>query len=476
MIIAMLSLLTPGVPLSYGQEAYKAVTAGNPEIAPEELGLMLTPLTMDELDMEVAAWMALLKAKAHDISKAEIEARQKNNEIKEAEAVVEVVEAAEEVVQAEAAAGAVEAVKEAKSGLLKDINALRMERTGIIDRLNVVLDALEKKGGEVELHRVYIAAVSGIRLDVSDTSAAWATVHGWATSEEGGVRWLLNLAKFLGTVFGFWIFAIVLGKAANKLLGASKNATVLMQDFMTTAVHRICIGIGIIVGLSALEVNIGPLLALIGAAGFVVAFALQDTLGSFASGIMILLYRPFDVGDLVDLAGVTGKVAKLNLVSVTIKTLDNKIVIIPNNAVWGNVITNATGSKERRVDMVFGIGYSDDMEKAQTLIENILETHPLVLKDPEPVVRVHELGDSSVNFVCRPWSKTDDYWTVYWDVTRGVKEAFDANDVSIPFPQRDVHLYQVANENPVAAHLASPPETQAHQAEDFPETGDNAAE
>ncbi len=123
------------------------------------------------------------------------------------------------------------------------------------------------------------------------------------------------------------------------------------------------------------------------------------------------------------------------------RSFDNKLVIVPNNKIWGDVIVNATGSTERRVDLVFGIGYGDDMGKAQKIMQEVLAAHPRVLAEPAPVVQVHELGDSSVNFVCRPWVRPEDYWQVYWDVTRGVKEGFDAGGVSIPFPQRDVHLY-----------------------------------
>ena len=128
--------------------------------------------------------------------------------------------------------------------------------------------------------------------------------------------------------------------------------------------------------------------------------------------------------------------------STVITTLDNQVLILPNNKVWGDVINNVTTQDTRRVDLVFGIGYGDDAAKAQGIMEDVLTAHDLVLEDPEPVVRLHELADSSVNFVCRPWCRTDDYWTVYWDVTETVKQRFDAEGVSIPFPQRDVHMYQ----------------------------------
>jgi len=190
-------------------------------------------------------------------------------------------------------------------------------------------------------------------------------------------------------------------------------------------------------------VNIGPLLAGIGVVGFVVGFALQDTLSNFAAGFMILLYRPYDVGDFVTAGGVTGTVQSMSLVSTTFKTGDNQRIIVPNGSIWGGTIQNVTANDTRRVDMVFGIGYNDDVDQAQKVLEEIVNGHELILKDPEAVIRVHELADSSVNFVVRPWTNTSDYWAVYWDVTLQVKKRFDAAGISIPYPQQDVHMHQL---------------------------------
>jgi small conductance mechanosensitive channel len=211
---------------------------------------------------------------------------------------------------------------------------------------------------------------------------------------------------------------------------------------MVLSARRLVLFVGFFVGLSALEINIGPVLAIIGAAGFVIAFALQNSLSNFASGILMLVYRPFDTGDFINVAGTVGKVEAMNLLSTQLRSPDNQLVIVPNNSVWGGVITNITGITRRRVDMVFGIGYNDDIDKAQKILEEIVNGHELVLKEPEAIVKLHELADSSVNFICRPWVSPGDYWTVYWDITREVKRRFDAGNVSIPFPQRDVHIYQ----------------------------------
>lgn len=216
----------------------------------------------------------------------------------------------------------------------------------------------------------------------------------------------------------------------------------LMQDFFVSMGQKCVMLIGTLIALFQIGIDLAPLLAGFGMASVVIGFALKDTLSNFASGMMILIYRPFDVGSLVDIGGVVGKVNSMNLVSTTIKTADNQNFILPNNKIWGDVIKNVSIETERRVDMVFSIGYKDDIEKAKAILNNILSNHPAVLKSPEHRVKVHALGQSSVDFIVRPWVKTTDYWDVYWEVTEAVKKRFDAEGVSIPFPQQDVHVYK----------------------------------
>ena len=225
----------------------------------------------------------------------------------------------------------------------------------------------------------------------------------------------------------------------------SKNLKLsqLMQDFFVSMSGNIVWVIGILVSLSQIGLNLAPVLTGFGIAGVIIGFALQDTLSNFAAGMMLLIYRPFDVGDFVFAGGVDGKVSHMSLVNTTIKTFDNQIIIIPNSKIWGDVIKNVTHERLRRVDMVFGIGYSDDLLKAERVLTEIVTSHPSVLRTPEPNIRVHTLNTSSVDFIVRPWVKTDDYWDVYWDVTKEVKLRFDKEGISIPFPQQDVHLHMV---------------------------------
>jgi small conductance mechanosensitive channel len=327
-----------------------------------------------------------------------------------------------------------------KDQLLAGLNKLREEQAALIDRFQTVTAALEEKGGDIEEYTMYVTAISGLVVDIEDISAARAIILGWLKSPEGGIKWGKMILSFVLIIIVTKILSVVLGSITRKAITMNKQCSELLQDFFVNVVRKTVFVIGMVVALGMLGVNIGPMVAGIGAMGFIIGFALQGTLGNFAAGLMILMHRPYDVGDVVCTAGVTGIVQSMNLNTTTIKTFDNQVVVVPNGSIWGDNIINVTGSDTRRVDLVFGIGYSDDIAKAQGILEDIVTAHDLVLKDPAPNIKVHELADSSVNFICRPWVKTSDYWAVYWDITRSVKERFDADGVSIPFPQRDVHI------------------------------------
>lgn len=236
------------------------------------------------------------------------------------------------------------------------------------------------------------------------------------------------------------IVASVIGAAMQK---SRLKPTQLLLDFITGTTRNLILVFGMIMALAVIGVEVAPLLAGIGVIGFVVGFALQETLGNFAAGIMILLYRPFDVGHFVTAGGVTGTVKAMSLVSTTIATPDNQVQIVPNGSIWGGVITNVTANPTRRVDLIASVHYRDDIDAAQAILERVVKSNPLVLQDPAPVVRLDKLGESSVDFVVRPWCKTEDYWTVRAQVTRSIKLEIEKAGLSIPFPQRDVHLHQV---------------------------------
>ena len=416
-------------------ERQAPLASTNPTISLDVLDIKMAPLTVDELKTEADGWLKLIKTSAHKVAEAKLRIKSLSQ-------------------KQEQAANASASAKEADTGkdsAMDELTHLRATRTAEIDRLNIVLERINQKTGldengkETEAvldYRRYTNAVGGIKLDASDAESSFASIKGWLTSKDGGKRWGTNIGIFSFIVLVSWVLARILSGVVRRALTLARNPSQLFTDFLVGMTSRIVMTIGIIVGLSVLEVNIAPLLAVIGAAGFVIAFALQGTLSNFASGMMIMLYRPFDVNDVVDVAGISGKVSSLNLVSTTITTFDNKRMIVPNNDIWGNIIINASASNERRVDMLFGIGYGDDIDHAIEVLEEIVSAHPLTLAEPETVIQLHELADSSVNFICRPWVKTADYWTVYWDITRNVKIRFDAEGLSIPYPQQDLHIYQ----------------------------------
>lgn len=335
-----------------------------------------------------------------------------------------------------------EVTSEAKSELLETLTKLRTQRAGLVERFNVVLRELKLKGSDIEVYENYRKSVDEVIVDVSDTSAALTFIIGWLNSEKGGVKWALNASKFVIIMAIFYGLALMIGKLLEKANRNAKTMSQLQREFLNMFTRRAIIATGLLIAVSTIGIAVTPLLALITAAGLVIGLALQGTLSNFASGLLLLFYRPFDIGDAIDAGGTAGTVDSMNLMSTIIRTWDNKVTVVPNNNIWGNTITNISRTNRRRVDMVFGISYSDSIEKAQSILVKIAKEHPNTLDDPEPVVRVHELGDSSVNFIVRPWVRPADYWEVYWSITRKVKEEFDENAVSIPFPQRDLHLYQ----------------------------------
>ncbi|MCU7974505.1 mechanosensitive ion channel family protein [Shewanella sp. SW36] len=315
--------------------------------------------------------------------------------------------------------------------------------------LNIDISLLDALGHDTSALKKTLFSVSGdITQDVLNFDVASSLVEQWLnTAQEQAINHGPTV------VFKLFVFCLILfiaglaGKLAKQIVkntvsNSKLNLSKLLQDFFTSLSGKVVFTIGLLIALSQLGIELGPLLAGFGIAGVIIGFALQDTLSNFASGMMILIYRPYDVGDLINAAGVTGRVSHMSLVSTTIKTMDNQRLIIPNNKIWGDTINNITAEHQRRVDMTFGISYSDSIEQAEAILKSIVKAHPKVQPLPEPTIKLHLLSESSVDFIVRPWAKPEDYWEVYWDITREVKMRFDAEGISIPFPQRDVHIYQ----------------------------------
>ena len=238
-------------------------------------------------------------------------------------------------------------------------------------------------------------------------------------------------------IVGRWL-ANTLTDVVVKLLKKSKMDDMLIS-FVASITKTILLLFVAIAALNKLGIDTTSLIALLGAAGLAVGLALQNSLQNFAAGVMLIVFRPFKAGDFVELAGVAGVVENIGIFSSVLRTGDNRELIIPNGAIYGGIITNYSARSTRRVDMVFGVDYDDDLKVAKELLRAIILADDRVLSDPEPVVAVSELADFSVNFIVRPWVKSADYWPVLWDTTEKVKLEFDAQGLSIPYPQMDIH-------------------------------------
>ncbi len=255
-----------------------------------------------------------------------------------------------------------------------------------------------------------------------------------------GPKILIALAIFI-------VGRIVVGMVVSLLKKVMKKAN--MDDTLTSFIASIAkiflLLVVIIAALESLGVNTTSMVAILGAAGLAIGLALQSSLSNFSSGVMLIIFRPFKSGDFIEAGGAVGVVEEIRIFNTLMKTGDNKSIIIPNSNIMGGNITNFSAKETRRVDMVFGIGYDDDLKKAKTLLEKMVAEDNRVLKEPAPVIAVAELADSSVNFIVRPWVKSADYWGLYWDFMEKVKLTFDAEGISIPYPQQDVHMHQVDN-------------------------------
>lgn len=263
---------------------------------------------------------------------------------------------------------------------------------------------------------------------VLDTLTIWVTQYS-----------VKLVAAILIIIIGRWI-----SRRISRLLGRlleKNNVDVTLVRFMENLTYYALIVVVLIAAVGQLGINTTSFLTIVGAAGLAIGLALKDSLSNFAAGVMLTLFRPFRVGDFVEAGGVTGTVQGITIFNTILNTPDNKRVIVPNGAIISNVITNVTANTTRRVDLIIGISYEDDIAKAKEVLAGIIDAEKRILPDPAPKIAVSELGDSSVNFVVRSWVKTENYWDVYFDLTEKIKVTLDKEGISIPYPQRDVHVF-----------------------------------
>jgi small conductance mechanosensitive channel len=249
--------------------------------------------------------------------------------------------------------------------------------------------------------------------------------------------------NIIGALLIFLVGKWLARKIANLLAKLMEKSDVdaTLVNFLKNLAYYTMVVLVVVAAVGRLGVNTTSFLTIIGAAGLAVGLALKDSLSNFAAGVMLVLFKPFTIGDVVSTAGITAKVEKITIFNTLFCTADNQLVIVPNNKIISDIITNINAKDTRRIDLVVGISYTDDMVQTKDILEGLAKADTRILTDPATTIAVAELADSSVNLVFRPWVKTDDYWAVRFDLTENIKNALDEAGISIPFPQHDVHLF-----------------------------------
>jgi len=335
--------------------------------------------------------------------------------------------------------------------LQTQLRALQQRDVALAGALAEVAEMMDQVGLDSSEHRQFLVRSTGnLGTNLFRGRVMLGLMEEWLTGlrdwlAANGPRVIMNALGFVMILVLFSLIARLVERLLRRgMVGSQTKPSQLLQNMVNGLTGRGIMLLGLLVALSQLGIELGPILAGLGIAGFIVGFALQDSLSNFAAGIMILAYRPYDVDDLIEAGGVFGVVNDMNLVSTTVLTLDNQTLIVPNAKIWGDVIKNITNQKLRRVDMKFRVSYAQNIEEIEHIFAEILANNDLVVADPEPMIKLHTLEESWMEFVVRPWVETADYWDVYWAVTRAVKVAFDEKGIEIPLPQREVSVRQIA--------------------------------
>ena len=343
------------------------------------------------------------------------------------------------------------AARQATDGTDADlIQAARFESERLklsVTRLRGVVAQLDRLGGDtLEMRRTLIEERGSLALSLVDTDIA-SVLYAEATTKfkdwlaNRGANTLLSVLLFVAIlIVARWLARLTRRVTERALRHSDQSVSQLLKEMLISISGTIVFLVGVLVALSQVGVSVTPMIAGLGVVGFIVGFALQDTLSNFAAGAMILAYRPFDTGDFISAAEVEGTVQKMNLVNTTVVTIDNRVLIIPNSKIWGGVILNFTGQHLRRTDVIYSVSYSDDLDHVQKVLEDLIAGDERFLSTPEPIVRVKQFSDSSIDFLVRAYVKTEEFWETLWALNKAVKQRFDAEGITIPFPQRDVHL------------------------------------
>lgn len=280
---------------------------------------------------------------------------------------------------------------------------------------------------------------------MDDVAISQLTEFDWASLLETARTIVIGFGgKLIVALLIFFVGRIVaklITRAIRKVMVAQKVDKIL-ESFVCNLAYWLVMVFVIIAAINQAGIQTTSLIAVMGAAGLAVGLALQGSLSNFAAGVLIVLFRPYRVGDFVEVAGISGSVVQVQILTTVLKTGDNKQIVVPNAQIMGSIITNYSANDQRRVDLLVGVSYEDDLDQVRKTIKELVDADERILQEPECLIAVSELADSSVNFTVRPWVKTPDYWGVKFDLTEAIKKRFDRDGISFPFPQQDVHLYQ----------------------------------
>lgn len=399
-------------------EPLEALTTDDPEIPINQLEIRLTPLVQAQLEVEAEAWFVLLQEKAQEISDLELSIQRNAGE---------------------AIGGDVDNQREQE---VVASTELKVDQDNLISRLNAVLNALDDKGGDTTTYRQYMGAVSGLDFDITDAEGLGLRFTTWLQSEEGGIRWGINILKIGGILIIALIVAPRAGKLTDKLLIPVENISTLFRGFIVNMTKRVVWVIAVGLSLTSVGVSLGPILALLGGLSFILAFALQSNLGNFASGLMLLLYKPFDVNDEVEIAGHWAVIKKITLANTVMQVWnEGRVISVPNSTVWGSTIINHTPKDGvRKICEKICVNLNEDLVVVKEIIEQVLADHSLVLKDNfwagSYAWQVKEVAD--VYYVAR--CKAEHYWTVYEDLVLQIHSRLRAAGIAFSVPEYRVSM------------------------------------
>lgn len=385
----------------------KAITPQKPDIPVANLQLWVNSLTVEELHNEAAGWLILLQKKAKEISLAELAIKNRKEDSKLSK----------------------------RDQLVLNVTNLESQQAAIIERFTVILDELEEKGGKTLSYRKYIEGVSGFQFNITDTEGIGLRFITWLKSEKGGIKLGISILNFSSIVLISVLIAPRISKLIDTVLRNFDNISSLFREYLVMVLKRGTVVVGVLLGLASLGVSLGPILALVGGASFVLAFALQENLGNFASGLMLLINKPFDVGNEVRIGENWARVESISLASTRLKDYEGNIITIPNNTVWSSEIINYTHSERRKVTLYLYIKFEQDIDQVKDMWLKVAASHPKILDTPQPkLFPWNSYYDYYINMGLSAWCLTEDYWEVYGDLLKSVQKRMQELEIELAPP------------------------------------------